>query len=135
MQFKVCSLTEEYLEPGTQNPKQIMKPKDREAVPCLGPLAHMQKIPQVSPRNTAPGRLGVSGFAFGGVPGHKWEFPNIGDPKIVLEIAGSLLQGPQNKVPLIFGNSQIVRGERVFRCRGFASKGCDTQVQMRVSEN
>ena len=33
------------------------------------------------------------------------EFPKIGDPNIVPKIVGSLLSGPQNKVPLIFGNS------------------------------
>ena len=34
-------------------------------------------------------------------------FPKIGDPNIVLQIVGSILQGPQNKVPLIFGNSHL----------------------------
>ena len=34
-----------------------------------------------------------------------WEFPKIGDPKT--HIVGSLLQGSQNKVPLIFGNSHV----------------------------
>ena len=29
----------------------------------------------------------------------KWEFPKIWDPTIVAYIVGSLLQGPQNKVP------------------------------------
>ena len=32
-------------------------------------------------------------------------FPKIGDPNIVPQIVGYLLQGPPNKVPLIFGNS------------------------------
>ena len=36
-----------------------------------------------------------------------WEFPKIGDPNIVPQIVGSLLQGPQNNVPLIFGNSLV----------------------------
>ena len=31
------------------------------------------------------------------------EFLKIGDPNIVPQIVGSLLLGPQNKVPLIFG--------------------------------
>ena len=33
------------------------------------------------------------------------EFPKIGDPNIAPQIVGSLLEGHQNKVPLIFGNS------------------------------
>ena len=37
-----------------------------------------------------------------------WEFPKIGDPNILPEIVGSLLEGPQNKVPLIFGNSHAI---------------------------
>ena len=35
------------------------------------------------------------------------EFPKIGDPNIVPYVVGSLLQGPQNKVPLIFGDSHV----------------------------
>ena len=35
------------------------------------------------------------------------EFPKIGDPNSVPQIVGSLSEGPQNKVPLIFGNSHI----------------------------
>ena len=31
-----------------------------------------------------------------------WVFPKIGDPNIVPEIVGSLLKGPQSKVPRIF---------------------------------
>ena len=34
-----------------------------------------------------------------------WEFPKIGDPNIVPLIVGSLLQGSQYAVPLIFGNA------------------------------
>ena len=44
-----------------------------------------------------------------GLRGARWEFPKIGDPNIVPQIVGSLLEGPQNKVLLIFGNSQIFR--------------------------
>ena len=40
-------------------------------------------------------------------PNDKWEFPKIGRPDIVPEIVGSLLQGPQSKIPLNFGNSQM----------------------------
>ena len=39
-----------------------------------------------------------------------WEFPKIGDPSIVHEIVGSLLNGPQNKVPPIVGNPNIDLG-------------------------
>ena len=43
----------------------------------------------------------------------RWEFPKIGDPNIAPNLVGSLLQGPQDKVPLIFGKSQISnQGER-----------------------
>ena len=38
----------------------------------------------------------------------RWAFPKIGDPNIVPQIEGSLVQGPQNKVPLVFGNSHII---------------------------
>ena len=38
---------------------------------------------------------------------HTWEFPKIGDPNLVPEIVGSLVYGPLNRVPLIFGNSHI----------------------------
>ena len=37
----------------------------------------------------------------------RWEFPKIGDPNIVPYVVGSLVDGPQNKVPLIFGNSRM----------------------------
>ena len=37
----------------------------------------------------------------------KWGFPKIGDPNIVPLIVGSLLKGPQNRVPLILGKSQV----------------------------
>ena len=37
----------------------------------------------------------------------RWEFPKIGDPNMVSYIVGSLFSGPQNKVPLIFGSSQM----------------------------
>ena len=37
----------------------------------------------------------------------RWEFPKIEDPNIVPYTVGSLLSGLQNKVPLIFGNSQV----------------------------
>ena len=33
----------------------------------------------------------------------------MGDPNIVPEVVGSLLSGPQSKVPLIFENSQWLR--------------------------
>ena len=33
-----------------------------------------------------------------------WQFSKIGDPNIAPQLVGSLLEGPQNKVPLIFGN-------------------------------
>ena len=36
-----------------------------------------------------------------------WEFPTLGDPSIVLLTIGSFLYGPQNKVPLIFGNPHL----------------------------
>ena len=36
-----------------------------------------------------------------------WEFAKIGESNIVPEIVGSLLYGPQNTVPLIFGNSHV----------------------------
>ena len=36
-----------------------------------------------------------------------WGFPKIGDLKIVPQIVGSLLEGPQNKVPLSFVNSHM----------------------------
>ena len=35
------------------------------------------------------------------------EFPQIGDPNLVPQYVGSLLYGPQNKVPPIFGNSNF----------------------------
>ena len=43
----------------------------------------------------------------------KWGFPKIGDPNKVPEIVGALLQGPQSKVPHIFGNSQIMNSKAV----------------------
>ena len=40
-----------------------------------------------------------------------WEFPKIGDPKIVPEI------DPQIRYPLIFGNSHIGLARNVGECR------------------
>ena len=37
-----------------------------------------------------------------------WEFPKIGDPNIAPYLVGSVLSGPPNKVPLIFGNSKTL---------------------------
>ena len=36
-----------------------------------------------------------------------WGCPKIGDPDIIPQIVGSLKNGPQNKVPLFFGNSHM----------------------------
>ena len=41
-----------------------------------------------------------------------WEFPQLGDPNIVPYIVESLVQGPQNKVPLILAKLQY-RGLRI----------------------
>ena len=38
-----------------------------------------------------------------------WGVSEIGDSNIVPQIVGSPSQGPQNKVPLVFGNSNIGR--------------------------
>ena len=57
----------------------------------------------LSPYSEVHGQLCVE-FS---VPSLIWEFPKIGDSIIVPHTVGSLLQGPQNKVPLIVGNSHI----------------------------
>ena len=37
-----------------------------------------------------------------------WEFPKIVDPNAVPRLVEALSYGPQNEVPLIFGNSHMV---------------------------
>ena len=44
-----------------------------------------------------------------------WGFPKIGDPNIVPYIVGSLIYGPLNRVPLIFGNSHVSPSSEIFR--------------------
>ena len=77
----------------------------------MGPSAGKSTLLVYAPKDTAGVNTGFLLYfglqAENGVNNSVWEFPKIGDPNIVPQIVGSLLQGPQDKVPQIFGNSRM----------------------------
>ena len=65
----------------------------------------------------------------------------MGDPNIVPEIVGSLLQGPPNKVPLVLGNSHfnlaesvsIVRRKRTFFFLTYTAYRIRAEIRLRLA--